>query len=128
MARNTMILDILKFCLENNYFLYDGHFYLQLQWTAMGEKFAPPYACILMEAVENSWLWTDRSEHFTQHIIFWGRYIDDFLLIWQEISEEEYEEHRKEVGNLTQRIEEANWGEITTKNYAILNSVIDRYE
>ncbi|KAJ1178155.1 hypothetical protein NDU88_003402 [Pleurodeles waltl] len=45
-----------------------------------------------------------------------------------EISEEEYEEHRKEVDNLTQRIEEANWGEITTKNHAILNSVIDRYE
>ncbi|KAJ1194240.1 hypothetical protein NDU88_003529 [Pleurodeles waltl] len=43
-----------------------------------------------------------------------------------EISEEEYEKHRKEVDNLTQRIEEANWGEITTKNYAILNSVIDR--
>ncbi|KAJ1091291.1 hypothetical protein NDU88_004418 [Pleurodeles waltl] len=45
-----------------------------------------------------------------------------------EISEEEYDKHRKEVDNLTQRIEEANWGEITTKNYAILNSVIDRYE
>ncbi|KAJ1216433.1 hypothetical protein NDU88_004035 [Pleurodeles waltl] len=45
-----------------------------------------------------------------------------------EISEEEYDKHHKEVDNLTQRIEEANWGEITTKNYAILNSVIDRYE
>ncbi|KAJ1118764.1 hypothetical protein NDU88_006951 [Pleurodeles waltl] len=45
-----------------------------------------------------------------------------------EISEEEYEKHCKEVDNLTKQIEEANWGEITTKNYAILNSVIDRYE
>ncbi|KAJ1148672.1 hypothetical protein NDU88_001500 [Pleurodeles waltl] len=45
-----------------------------------------------------------------------------------EISEEEYDKHRKEVDNLTQRIEEANWGEITTKYYAILNSIIDRYE
>ncbi|KAJ1117003.1 hypothetical protein NDU88_005204 [Pleurodeles waltl] len=45
-----------------------------------------------------------------------------------EISEEAYEKHRKEVDNLTQRIEEANWGEITTKSYAILNSIIDRYE
>ncbi|KAJ1192066.1 hypothetical protein NDU88_001378 [Pleurodeles waltl] len=45
-----------------------------------------------------------------------------------EISEGEYEKHRQEVDNLTQRIEEANWGEITTKNYAILNSVMDRYE
>ncbi|KAJ1174489.1 hypothetical protein NDU88_006310 [Pleurodeles waltl] len=45
-----------------------------------------------------------------------------------EISEEEYDKHRKEVDNLTQSREEANWGEISTKNYAILNSVIDRYE
>ncbi|KAJ1174420.1 hypothetical protein NDU88_006242 [Pleurodeles waltl] len=45
-----------------------------------------------------------------------------------EISEIEYEKYYKEVDNLTQRIEEANWGEITTKNYAILNSVIDLYE
>ncbi|KAJ1180977.1 hypothetical protein NDU88_006188 [Pleurodeles waltl] len=45
-----------------------------------------------------------------------------------EISEGEHEKHRKEVDNLTQRIEEANCGEITTQNYAILNSVIDRYE
>ncbi|KAJ1117004.1 hypothetical protein NDU88_005205 [Pleurodeles waltl] len=45
-----------------------------------------------------------------------------------EISEEAYEKHRKEVDNLTQCTEEANWGEITTKSYAILNSIIDRYE
>ncbi|KAJ1114552.1 hypothetical protein NDU88_002787 [Pleurodeles waltl] len=45
-----------------------------------------------------------------------------------EISQEEYEKHRQEVDSLTQRIEEANWEEITTKNYAILNSIIDRYE
>ncbi|KAJ1153193.1 hypothetical protein NDU88_005955 [Pleurodeles waltl] len=45
-----------------------------------------------------------------------------------EMSQEEYEKHQQEVDILTQLIEEANWGEITTKNYAILNNIIDRYE
>ncbi|KAJ1189219.1 hypothetical protein NDU88_005969 [Pleurodeles waltl] len=83
LTRNAMILDFLKFSLQNNYFLFDGNYYLQLQGTAMGAKFAPPYACILMGAVENHWLWSDRSDQFIKHIIFWGRYIDDILLIWQ---------------------------------------------
>ncbi|KAJ1132229.1 hypothetical protein NDU88_010556 [Pleurodeles waltl] len=45
-----------------------------------------------------------------------------------EISQDEYEKHRTEVDKLTQNIEEANWGEIINKNYAILNNIIDRYE
>ncbi|KAJ1081710.1 hypothetical protein NDU88_001888 [Pleurodeles waltl] len=45
-----------------------------------------------------------------------------------EISKEEYEKHRHEVDKLTKCIDKANWGDITTKNYAILNSIIDRYE
>ncbi|KAJ1089060.1 hypothetical protein NDU88_002213 [Pleurodeles waltl] len=45
-----------------------------------------------------------------------------------EISQEQYERHKQEVDQLTQRIEEANWGDITTKNYAILNNIIDNYE
>ncbi|KAJ1169061.1 hypothetical protein NDU88_000967 [Pleurodeles waltl] len=45
-----------------------------------------------------------------------------------DISQEEYERHKQEVDQLTQRIEEANWGDITTKNYAILNNIIDNYE
>ncbi|KAJ1117153.1 hypothetical protein NDU88_005354 [Pleurodeles waltl] len=45
-----------------------------------------------------------------------------------DISQEQYEHHKQEVDQLTQRIEEANWGDISTKNYAILNNIIDNYE
>ncbi|KAJ1210269.1 hypothetical protein NDU88_005635 [Pleurodeles waltl] len=45
-----------------------------------------------------------------------------------EISQEEYQKHRQEIDKLTKCIEEANWGDITAKNYAILNSIIDGYE
>ncbi|KAJ1137397.1 hypothetical protein NDU88_003803 [Pleurodeles waltl] len=45
-----------------------------------------------------------------------------------DISQEQYERHKLEVDQLTQRIDEANWGDISIKNYAILNNVIDNYE
>ncbi|KAJ1165300.1 hypothetical protein NDU88_005728 [Pleurodeles waltl] len=45
-----------------------------------------------------------------------------------DISQEQYERHKQEVDQLTQRIDEANWGDISTKNYAILNNIIDNYE
>ncbi|KAJ1109553.1 hypothetical protein NDU88_006913 [Pleurodeles waltl] len=45
-----------------------------------------------------------------------------------DISQEQYERHKLEVDQLTQRINEANWGDISTKNYTILNNVIDNYE
>ncbi|KAJ1145332.1 hypothetical protein NDU88_011621 [Pleurodeles waltl] len=45
-----------------------------------------------------------------------------------DISQEQYEHHKQEVDQLTQRIDEANWGDISTKNYAILNNIIDNYE
>ncbi|KAJ1194065.1 hypothetical protein NDU88_003360 [Pleurodeles waltl] len=45
-----------------------------------------------------------------------------------EIAQEAYEKSRKEVDQLNKLIEEANWGDITVKNYEILNNNIDHYE
>ncbi|KAJ1154885.1 hypothetical protein NDU88_007628 [Pleurodeles waltl] len=50
------------------------------------------------------------------------------IAVKNEDLEEQYERHKQEVDQLTQRIDEANWGDITTKNYAILNNIIDNYE
>lgn len=49
---NTQQIDFIllatKFCLERNYFLFDGDFYLQKQGTAMGTNFSPSYANLTM--------------------------------------------------------------------------------
>ncbi|KAJ1129659.1 hypothetical protein NDU88_008025 [Pleurodeles waltl] len=45
-----------------------------------------------------------------------------------EIAQEPYEKYREEVDLLTKRIAESNWGDISTKNYEILNNIIDHYE
>ena len=43
-----------KFFLKNNYFEFNGIVKQQISGTAIRTKFAPPYACILMEEVETS--------------------------------------------------------------------------
>ncbi|KAJ1178671.1 hypothetical protein NDU88_003913 [Pleurodeles waltl] len=45
-----------------------------------------------------------------------------------DIAQEEYEKYRQEVDTLNKRIEEANWGDISVKNYEILIKIIDYYE
>ena len=46
------ILELLRICLENNDFLFDGQFWLQISGTAMGKIFAPSYANLFMAWVE----------------------------------------------------------------------------
>ncbi|KAJ1207702.1 hypothetical protein NDU88_003092 [Pleurodeles waltl] len=45
-----------------------------------------------------------------------------------EIAQEAYEKRWEEVVQLNKHIDEANWGDITVKNYEILNNIIDHYE
>ena len=65
------------FVLANNFFEFNNEFYQQISGTAMGTKFAPPYACLFID-----WL----EEHETCEIKPWAyfRYIDDIFIIWTE--------------------------------------------
>ena len=47
------ILDLLNFNLENNDFIFDGDWYVQIFGTAMSERFAPNYANIFMAKWES---------------------------------------------------------------------------
>ena len=47
------IITILKICLYNNYIEFNGQVYKQVQGTAMGSPFAPPYANIFMSYIES---------------------------------------------------------------------------
>ena len=49
----------------------------QISGTAIGTKFAPPYACIYMDQVEQKFL----AMQINQPLI-WLRYIDDLFFIW----------------------------------------------
>lgn len=84
--RPMEILDLLKICLENNDFVFNGEWYLQTSGTAMGKKFAPNYANIFMANWEKEAL----SKCAKQPLVYL-RYLDDIFIIWTH-SEADFQE------------------------------------
>lgn len=76
----AFILDSTKFCLEHNYFAFDDQFYVQVQGTAMGANFAPPYANLAMGLWEHEYVWNNNP--YSRHLVYYGRYIDDIIINW----------------------------------------------
>ena len=65
-----------EFVLKNNYFEFNGKVKKQILGTAIGTRFAPPYACIFMDQVETEFLETQKHKP-----LVWFRYIDDVFFI-----------------------------------------------
>ena len=71
--------QMLSFILEQNYFFFNGTYYLQIHGTAMGSPFAPNYANIFMADLEERILCS-----YPRGVapLLWKRYIDDIYVIW----------------------------------------------
>ena len=70
------LIRMADFVLKNNYFEFNGQFKQQISGSAIGTKFAPPYACLFMDKTE-----TDFLESQKLQLLLWFRYIDDIFLI-----------------------------------------------
>lgn len=78
-TQQAFILQALSFCLNHNYFWFQGAFYLQLVGVAMGGRFAPSVANLFMGLWESTTIFgTHRSP-----LTLWHRYIDDCFFIWE---------------------------------------------
>ena len=55
------LVDMIKFVLKNNFFEFDSKVKQHISETAIGTKFAPPYASIFMDKVEIDFLETQRN-------------------------------------------------------------------
>ena len=87
-----------EFVLKNNYFEFDISVYQQVSRTVIGTKFAPPYAYIFMDHLENSF-WKKQ----TLKPLAWLRYIDNVFFIWTH-SEEELKEFMIELNSFDSNI------------------------
>ena len=87
------LVDMAEFVLKNNFFEFDSKVKQKISGTAIGTKFAPPYACIFMDKIEIDFLETQ-----TVKPIVWLRYIDDIFFMWNE-SEEKFEEFLENLNN-----------------------------
>ena len=70
-------ISMAYFVLKNNYFEFNGQIQQSISSTAIGTKFAPPYACLFMDKIETAFLETQELQP-----LVWFRYIDDIFLIW----------------------------------------------
>jgi hypothetical protein len=73
------LISLAEFVLKNNYFEFNSDVYCQISGTAMGTKFAPPYACIFMDMVKTEFLEQQEIKPWV-----WLRYIDDIFFVWLE--------------------------------------------
>ena len=64
--------------LRNKYFQFNSNLKHQISGTAIGTKFAPPYACIYMDYIKNQFLKNEQSQPW-----IWFRHIDDIFLFRQ---------------------------------------------
>ena len=90
-----------EFVLENNYFQLDRSVYQYVSGTAIGTKFASPYACVFMDNLENDFLETQILKPLVQL-----RYIDDLFFIFfiQMHSEEELKKFMGELNSFDTNI------------------------
>ena len=56
------LVKMAKFVLQNNYFEFNGEIKQQISSTAIGTKFAPPYACIFMDQTQIEFLKTQTHQ------------------------------------------------------------------
>ncbi len=81
MPPSVFILQLAEWTLHNNVFLFQNQFFKQNKGTAMGACFAPNYSNLFMGAWEETFVYSDLNI-FLDKIIWWGRYIDDIILLW----------------------------------------------
>ena len=68
------LVKMAEFVLKNN---FDTNVYQQISGTAIGTKFAAPYACIFMDQLETKFLESQNVKPLA-----WFRYIDGIFFIW----------------------------------------------
>lgn len=74
------IIDLIKICFDQNYFMFNNKFYKQIEGLAMGSSFSPFCAEFFMNYFENELF---KSNHYLIKNIFrWYRYVDDVFCIW----------------------------------------------
>ena len=72
------LIELAELVLKNDIFELFGKTYKQIRGTAIGTKFAPPYAVFFMAALEEKILNKVKKKPNV-----WLRYIDDIFFIWE---------------------------------------------
>ena len=72
------LVELAEIVLKNNIFQFDEETFKQVRGTAIGTKFAPPYAILFMADLEEKILSASEKKP-----MIWWRYIGDIFFIWE---------------------------------------------
>ncbi|XP_063077568.1 uncharacterized protein LOC134467623 [Engraulis encrasicolus] len=75
-----LLLNMTRFILKSNYFLFNNKYFLQVQGTSMGSPFAPNYANLFMGLWEEKHIFNNNP--FKDNLLIFKRFIDDILLVF----------------------------------------------
>ena len=92
------LIKTAEFVLKNNLFEFNSKVFQQISGIAIGTKFAPPYACIYMDRVEQDFLETQELQP-----LLGLRYIGDIFFIWTH-GKEELNKLMEKVNNFTSNL------------------------
>ena len=77
LQRTLDLVKLVEFVHKNNFFEFNDKIKQQISGTAIGNKFAAPYARIYMDKTETDFIKTQELQPFV-----WLIYIDDIFFIW----------------------------------------------
>ena len=81
MPPTEFIVSLTDWIVHNNVFMFSDEMYKQLIGVPMGSCFSPNYACLYLGYWEKIFVLTTINPWY-QYITFYGRYIDDLLVIF----------------------------------------------
>ena len=73
-----MLLFMIKYCLDQNYFMFHDKYYMQQRGIAVGSAFAPNLANLLMGWWEEQFV--SHMEEFNKNVLLRLRFIDDLFI------------------------------------------------
>ena len=73
-------LNLIKMCLTQSYFQFNGKIYSQNEGLPMGSPTSPLFAEVYMSAFEENLFQMDLA--LISKVFFWVRYVDDIFCVW----------------------------------------------
>ena len=114
------LIELAELSLKNNYFEHNSRVFQQMQGTAIGAKYAPPYAIVSLDEFE-----TNAIEEYHLKPWVWWRYIDDVFLIWEH-GEESLLEFLDYLNTLHPTIKFDSPAQYSTKSLDFLDVTVSR--
>ncbi len=78
-----VIIEMAETVLTKNYFLFENHYYLQIEGTAMGATMAPDYANLYVLIMEDRYVFNNNN--LFDNIILFKSNIDEGFVIYKDV-------------------------------------------